>query len=87
MFCRRRSENFKEGQRVLTKITKYKTVGKKRSTARSYRRKIRGALLSLARSVILCNTPEHVDAAAGLAQAVSGEGMNNRNYLLFLTLL
>ncbi len=72
---------------MLTKITKYKTVGKKRSTARSYRRKIRGALLSLARSVILCNTPEHVDAAAGLAQAVSGEGMNNRNYLLFLTLL
>ncbi len=72
---------------MLTKITKYKTVGKKRSTARSYRRKIRGSLLSLARSVILCNTPEHVDAAAGLAQAASGEGMNNRNYLLFLTLL
>ncbi len=37
--------------------------------------------------MILCNTPEHVDAAAALAQAVSGAGMNNRNYLLFLTLL
>jgi hypothetical protein len=72
---------------VLTKITRYKTEGKKRSTAHSYRKKIRGALLSLARNVILCNTPEHVDAAAGLAQAISGEGMNNRNYLLFLTLL
>jgi hypothetical protein len=87
MFCPRRSENSSEGQRVLTKITKYKTVGKNRSTARSYRKKIRGALLSLARNVILCNTPEHVDAAAGLAQAISAEGMNNRNYLLFLTLL
>ncbi len=87
MFCPHHSENFREGHRLLTKITKYRTVSKKRSTARSYRKKIRGALLSLARSVILCNTPEHVDAAAGLAQAVSGEGMNNGNYLLFLTLL
>ena len=87
MFCPRRSENFREGHRVLTKITKYKTEGRKRSTAHSYRKKIRGALLSLARNVILCNTPEHVDAAAGLAQAISSEGMNNRNYLLFLTLL
>jgi hypothetical protein len=87
MFCPGRSENFREGHRVLTKITSYRTVGKKRSIARSYRKKTRGALLSLARAVILCNTPEHVDAAAGLAQAVSGEGMNNRNYLLFLMLL
>jgi hypothetical protein len=72
---------------VLTKITKYRTEGRKRATAHTYRRKIRGALLSLARNVILCNTPEHVDAAAGLAQAISSEGMSNRNYLLFLTLL
>ena len=72
---------------MLTKITKYRTEGRKRTTAHTYRRKIRGALLSLARNVILCNTPEHVDAAAGLAQAISSEGMNNRNYLLFLTLL
>jgi hypothetical protein len=72
---------------VLTKITKYRTVGKKRTTAHSYRRKIRGALLSLARTVMLCTTPEHVDAAAALAQMVSGEGMNNRNYLLFLLIL
>ena len=72
---------------MLTKITKYRTEGRKRATAHTYRRKIRGALLSLARNVILCNTPEHVDAAAALAQAVSSEGMNNRNYLLFLTLL
>ncbi len=72
---------------MLTKITRYKTEGKKRATAHSYRRKIRGALLSLARNVLLCNTPEHVDAAAALAQAVSAAGMNNRNYLLFLVLL
>jgi hypothetical protein len=72
---------------VLTKITKYRTEGRKRATAHTYRKKIRSALLSLARNVVLCNTPEHVDAAAALAQAVSGDGMNNRNYLLFLTLL
>jgi hypothetical protein len=72
---------------VLTKITKYRTEGRKRATAHTYRRKIRGALLSLTRNVILCNTPEHVDAAAALAQAISGAGMSNRNYLLFLTLL
>jgi hypothetical protein len=72
---------------VLTKITKYRTVGKKRVTAHSYRRKIHGALLSLARTVMLCTTPEHVDAAAALAQMISGEGMNNRNYLLFLVIL
>ena len=72
---------------MLTKITRYKTEGKSRSTAHSYRRKIRGALLSLTRNVILCNTPEHVDAAAALAQVISAEGMNNRNYLLFLVLL
>jgi hypothetical protein len=39
------------------------------------------------RNVILCNSPEHVDAAAALAQVVCTTGMNNRNYLLFLTLL
>jgi hypothetical protein len=72
---------------VLTKVTKYKREGKKRITAHSYQRKIRSALLSLTRSVILCNTPEHVDATAALAQAISSEGMNNRNYFLFLTLL
>jgi len=72
---------------VLTKITRYKTEGKKRSTVHSYRKKIRSSLLSLARNVILCNTPEHVDAAAALAEVISGEGMNNRNYLLFLTML
>jgi hypothetical protein len=72
---------------VLTKITRYKTEGKKRATAHSYRKKIRGALLSMTRNVILCNTPEHVDAAAALAQVISAEGMNNRNYLLFLVLL
>ena len=87
MNMRRASVNHDEGPRVLTKITRYKTVGKKRTTAHSYRRKIRGALLSLARGVMLCTTPEHVDAAAALAQMVSGEGMNNRNYLLFLLIL
>lgn len=87
MFKPRESENHDKGRGVLTKITKYRTEGKKRATAHTYRRKIRGALLSLAGNVILCNTPEHVDAAAALAQAVSGAGMNNRNYLLFLTLL
>jgi hypothetical protein len=72
---------------VLTKITRYKTEGKKRSITHSYRKKIRASLLSLTRNVILCNTPEHVDAAAALAQVISSEGMNNRNYLLFLVLL
>ena len=87
MFCLRRTENLFKGLGVLTKITKYRTEGRKRATAHTYRRKIRSALLSLARNVILCNTPEHVDAAAGLAQAISSAGMSNRNYLLFLTLL
>jgi hypothetical protein len=87
MFNPGESENHDKGRGVLTKVTKYRTEGRKRATAHTYRKKIRGALLSLARSVILCNTPEHVDAAAALAQAISGEGMNNRNYLLFLTLL
>ena len=72
---------------MLTKITKYKTEGKKRSTAHSYRRKIRSSLLSLARGVLLCNTPENVDAATALAAAVNRAGMNNRNYLLFLKFL
>jgi hypothetical protein len=87
MFTLQWSENHEEGQRVLTKITKYKKEGKKRATAHSYRRKIRSSLLSLTRSVILCNTPEHVDATAALACAISCSGMSNRNYLLFLTLL
>jgi hypothetical protein len=87
MFNPYETENQCKGPGVLTKITKYRTEGRKRATAHTYRRKIRGALLSLARNVILCNTPEHVDAAAGLAQAISSEGMSNRNYLLFLTLL
>jgi hypothetical protein len=87
MFKPRKSENHDKGRGVLTKITRYRTEGKKRATAHTYRRKIRSALLSLASNVILCNTPEHVDAAAALAQAVSGAGMSNRNYLLFLTLL
>jgi hypothetical protein len=72
---------------VLTKITRYKTEGKKRSITHAYRKKIRSALLSLTRNVILCNTTEHVDAAAALAQVISSSGMNNRNYLLFLVLL
>ncbi|MGA2479542.1 MAG: hypothetical protein ABSG63_12400 [Spirochaetia bacterium] len=72
---------------MLTKITRYKTEGKKRSITHAYRKKIRSALLSLTRNVILCNTPEHVDAAAALAQVISSSGMNNRNYLLFLVLL
>jgi hypothetical protein len=87
MFCLFRTENHGEGPGVLTKITKYKKEGKNHATVRHYRRRIRGALLSLTRSVILCNTPEHVDAAAALAQVISSTGMNNRNYLLFLTLL
>ena len=87
MFCPRGTENLCKGPGLLTKITKYRTEGRKRATAHTYRRKIRSALLSLTRNVILCNTPEHVDAACALAQAISGEGMNNRNYLLFLTLL
>jgi hypothetical protein len=87
MFNPRGTENCGKGPGVLTKITKYRTEGRNKATAHTYRRKIRSALLSLARNVILCNTPEHVDAAAGLAMAISSEGMNNRNYLLFLTLL
>ena len=87
MIMLRTSENHDEGPGVLTKITKYRTEGKNRATAHSYRKKIRGALLALARNVMLCTTPEHVDAAAGLAQMISGEGMNNRNYLLFLVIL
>lgn len=76
-----------QGSRVLTKVTRYRTEGKKRSASHSYRRKIRSALLSLTRTVILCATPEQVDAAAALAQLISAQGMTNRNYLLFLTLL
>jgi hypothetical protein len=76
-----------QGSRVLTKVTRYRTEGKKRSASHAYRRKIRNALLSLTRTVILCATPEQVDAAAALAQLISAQGMNNRNYLLFLTLL
>jgi hypothetical protein len=72
---------------VLTKITRYKTQGKKRALAISYRRRVKNALLSLSRGVILCNTPEAVDAAAALAQMISRVGMNNNNYLLFLVLL
>jgi len=72
--------------RVLTKITRYKTEGKKRP-AQIYLRRIRGALLSLTRTVILCATPEQVDAAAALAQLISAQGLTNHNYLLFLTLL
>jgi hypothetical protein len=87
MFCASLTENHDEGPGVLTKITRYKKEGKNRATVRHYRRRIRGALLSLTRNVILCNTPEHVDAAAALAQVISSTGMNNRNYLLFLTLL
>jgi hypothetical protein len=72
---------------VLTKVTRYKKEGKNHATVRHYRRGIRGALLSLARTVLLCTTPEQVDAAAGLAQVISASGMSNRNYLLFITLL
>ena len=72
---------------MLTKVTRYSRVGKKRLTSRSYRRRTRSALLSLARSAVLCNTPEAVDASAALAQVISMSGMNNRNYLLFLLLL
>ena len=86
-FTCRKTEISDKGRGVLTKTIKYRTEGRKRITAHTYRRKIRGALLSLTRNVILCNTPEHVDAAAALAQVVSADGMNNRNYLLFLTLL
>ncbi|HET6487436.1 MAG TPA: hypothetical protein VFH83_13500 [Spirochaetia bacterium] len=76
-----------KGKGVLTKVTSYRRVGKKRLTSRSYRRRTRSALLSLARGAVLCNTPEAVDASAALAQVVSMSGMNNRNYLLFLLLL
>jgi hypothetical protein len=76
-----------QGSRVLTKVTRYRTEGKRRSTSNAYRRKIRNALLSLTRAVILCATSEQVDAAAALAQLISAQGMNNHNYLLFLTLL
>ena len=72
---------------MLTKVTRYSRVGKKRLTSRSYRRRTRSALLSVARSAVLCNTPEAVDASAALAQVISMSGMNNRNYLLFLLLL
>ncbi|HTP57895.1 MAG TPA: hypothetical protein VMM82_03195, partial [Spirochaetia bacterium] len=72
---------------MLTKITRYKTEGRKHSTALGYRKKIRAALLALTRTVILCATPEQVDAAAALAQLISAQGMTNHNYLLFLTLL
>ena len=81
------AENHVEGPEVLTKITRYKREGKKRSITLSYRKKIRMALLSLTRNVILCNTAEHVDAAAALAQVISSAGMSNSNYLLFLVLL
>ncbi|HUI69614.1 MAG TPA: hypothetical protein VL354_03770 [Spirochaetia bacterium] len=76
-----------QGSRVLTKITRYKKEGKKRSASFAYRRKIRSSLLALTRTVILCATPEQVDAAAALAQLISAQGMTNHNYLLFLTLL
>jgi hypothetical protein len=76
-----------QGSRVLTKVTRYRTEGKRRSTSNAYRRKIRNALLSLTRAVILCATSEQVDAAAALAQLISAQGMNNHNYLLFLTFL
>lgn len=76
-----------EGARVLTKITRYKTQDRRRSAVVSYRKRIRSALLALARNVILCNTPEAVDAAAALARVISREGMTNRNYLLFLVLM
>jgi hypothetical protein len=72
---------------VLTKTIRYKRTGQKRSTVHSYRRKIRSSLVSLTRTVVLCTTPESVDAATALAELVSREGMNNRNYLLFLTML
>ncbi|HTP58373.1 MAG TPA: hypothetical protein VMM82_05605 [Spirochaetia bacterium] len=76
-----------QGSRNLTKITRYKTKGTRRSTSDAFRRKTRSALLSLSRSVLLCATPEQVDAAAALAQLISAQGMTNHNYLLFLTLL
>jgi len=75
------------GSPVLTKVTRYKTQGKKRIASRAYRESVRRAVLSLTRSVILCSTPEQVDAAAALAQLVSAQGMSNANYLLFLALL
>jgi hypothetical protein len=75
------------GERVLTKVTRYKTRGKKRSLAISYRRKIKYSLLALSRSVLLCNTTEAVDAASGLAALISRAGMTSGNYLLFLVLL
>jgi hypothetical protein len=87
MFKPRGAENHGEGPDVLTKITRYKKESKKHSLVLSYRKKIRSALLSLTRSVLLCNTPEHVDAAAALAQVISSSGMNNENYLLFLEFL
>jgi hypothetical protein len=87
MFSPSGAENHGEGPDVLTKITRYKKQGRKRSISLSYRKKIRVTLLSLVRNVILCNTPEHVDAAAALAQVINSSGMNNMNYLLFLVLL
>jgi len=76
-----------QGSRRLTKITRYRKEGKRRSAARAYRAKLRGALLSLARTVMFCATPEQVDAAAALAQLVCSQGITSANYLLFLTLL
>ncbi|HET6486659.1 MAG TPA: hypothetical protein VFH83_09585 [Spirochaetia bacterium] len=76
-----------QGSRRLTKITRYSKEGKRRSVARAYRARLRGALLSLARTVMFCATPEQVDAAAALAQLVCSQGITSANYLLFLTLL
>ena len=91
MIMTSKAENYVEGlmrgTRVLTKITRYRTEGKKRGAALGYRKKIRSALLSLTRTLILCATPEQVDAAAALAQLISAQGMTSNNYLLFLTLL
>ena len=76
-----------QGSRTLTKVTRFQREGKKRAASHAYRRKIRVALLSLIRTVILCATTEEVDAAAALAQLISAQGLSNANYLLFLTLL
>ena len=82
-----RLERRADGARVLTKITRYKTQGRRRSLALSYRRKAKSALLAVARAAALCNTPESVDAAAALSEIISGQGIGGRNYLLFLMLL
>lgn len=73
--------------RAITKVIRYRRESRRHAASSAYRKKIRGALLSLTRSVILCATPEQVDAAAALAQLVSAQGMSTANYLLFLTLL